>query len=115
WTNLDLDERQKGWSKRPVQLAMGGSCAYPVLADLASDQNFHGTVICSVVPRLFVAPPGSPPMDRAEKTVRRSHTQTLAQRASEYLAMPLQGHVAFLRPEELTIDDLLNGLATPHR
>ena len=52
WFDLDLDELQKGLGKRPVQLAMGGSCAYPVLADLANDENFHGTIICSVVPRL---------------------------------------------------------------
>ena len=115
WYDLDLDELEKGLGKRPVQLAMGGSCAYPVLADLANDKNFHGTVICSVVPRLFVAPPGSPPMDRAEKTVRRSHTQTLAQRASEYLAMPLEEHVAFLKQEELTLDDLLKRLPIPNR
>ena len=94
---------------------MGGSCAYPVLADLADDKNFHGTVICSVVPRLFVAPPGSPPMDRAEKTVRRSQTQTLAQRASEYLAVPLEENVAFLKQEELTLDDLLKRLPIPDR
>src|SRR5437762_79611 len=115
WYDLELDELQKGLGKRPVQLAMGGSCAYPLLADLASDKNFHGTVICSVVPRLFVAPPGSPPMDRAEKTVRRSHTQTLAQCASEYLAMPLEEHVAFLKQEELTLDDLLKRLPIPNR
>src|SRR5438105_684133 len=42
WYDLDLDELQKGLGKRPVQLAMGGSCAYPVLDDLANDENFHG-------------------------------------------------------------------------
>ena len=115
WYDLDLDELQKGLGKRPVQLAMGGSCAYPVLADLANDKNFHGTVICSVVPRLFIAPPGSPPMDHAEKAVRRSHTQTLAQRASQYLDMPLEEHVAFLKPEELTLDGLLKRLPIPNR
>src|SRR6266478_4794463 len=115
WFDLDLDELEKGFGKRPVQLAMGGSCAYPVLADLANDKNFHGTVICSVVPRLFVAPPGSPPMERAEKAVRRAHTQTLAQRASEYLAMPLEEHVAFLKQKELTLDDLLRRLPIPNR
>ncbi|HEY7001795.1 MAG TPA: hypothetical protein VH330_08635 [Candidatus Udaeobacter sp.] len=115
WFDLDLDELQKGLGKRPIQLAMGGSCAYPVLVDLANDKNFHGTVICSIVPRLFVAPPGTPPMDRAEKAVRRSHTQTLAQRASQYLAIPLEEHVAFLKQEELTLDDLLNRLPIPNR
>jgi len=115
WYDLDLGELEKGLGKRPVQLAMGGSCAYPVLADLANDKNFHGTVICSVVPRLFIAPPGSPPMDHAEKAVRRSHTQTLAQRASQYLDMPLEEHVAFLKPEELTLDGLLKRLPIPNR
>src|SRR5436189_4864644 len=115
WFDLDLDELQKGLGKRPVQLAMGGGCAYPVLADLANDENFHGTIICSVVPRLFVAPPGTPPMDRAEKAVRRSHTQTPAQRVSQYLAMPLEEHVAFLKQQELTLDDLVKRLPIPNR
>ena len=115
WFDLDLDELQKGLGKRPVQLAMGGSCAYPVLADLANDESFHGTIICSVVPRMFVAPPGTPPMERGEKAVRRSHTQTLAQRASQYLAMPLEEHVAFLKQEDLTLDDLLKRLPIPNR
>lgn len=115
WYDVDLDEMQKGLGKRPVQLAMGGSCAYPVLADLANDENFRGTIICSVVPRLFVAPPGSPPYDRAEKVVRRSHTQTPAQHASEYLAMPLEERVAFLKQEELNLGELLNRLPIPNR
>ena len=56
-----------------------------------------------------------PPMDHAEKAVRRSHTQTLAQRASQYLDMPLEEHVAFLKPEELTLDGLLKRLPIPNR
>ena len=115
WFDLDLDELQKGLGKRPVQLAMGGSCAYPVLVELANDENFHGTVICSVVPRLFFAPSGTPPMERGEKAVRRSYTQTPAQRASQYLAMPLEEHVAFLKQEELTLDEMLKRLPIPNR
>lgn len=115
WYDLDLDELQKGLGKRPVQLAMGGSCAYPVLADLADDKTFHGTIICSFVPRLFFAPPGTPPMERGEKAVRRSHTQSPAQRASEYLAMPLEEHVAFLKQQDLTLEQLLKRLPIPNR
>jgi hypothetical protein len=115
WYDFDLDELEKGLGKRPIQLAMGGGCAYPVLTDLANDENFHGTIICSVVPRLFFAPPGTPPMERGEKAVRRWHTQTPAQRASQYLAMPLEDHVAFLKQEELTLEDLLKRLPIPNR
>src|SRR5881394_1395274 len=115
WYDLDLDELQKGLGKRPVQLAMGGGCGYPVLADLANDKAFHGTIICSFVPRLFFAPPGTPPMERGEKAVRRFHSQTPAQRASQYLAFPLEERVAFLKQEELTLDDLLKRLPIPNR
>jgi hypothetical protein len=115
WYDVDLDEIQKGLGKRPVQLAMGGGCGYPVLADLAKDETFHGTIICGVVPRLFFAPAGTPPMERGEKAVKRFHSQTPAQCASQYLAMPLEEHVAFLKQEELTLDDLLKRLPIPNR
>jgi hypothetical protein len=115
WFDLDLDEIQKGLGKRPIQLAAGGTCGFPILADLANDQNFHGTIICSIVPRLFFAPPGTPPMERGEKVVRRFHNQTLAQRASEYLAIPLEEHVAFLKQEDLALDNLLKRLPIPNR
>src|SRR5438046_9532704 len=48
WYDVDLDEMEKGLGKRPIQLAMGGGCGYPVLADLAKDETFHGTIIWSV-------------------------------------------------------------------
>jgi hypothetical protein len=115
WFDLDLDELEKGLGKRPVQLAMGGGCAYPVLADLANDEGFHGTIICSFIARLFFAPPGAPPMERSEKVVRRFHTQQLAQRASQYLAMPLEENIAFLKQADLTLEELLKQLPIPNR
>src|SRR5205814_6666503 len=115
WFDLDLDELQKGLGKRAVQLAMGGGCGYPILADLADDKTFHGTIICSFVPRLFFAPSGTPPMERGEKAVRRSHTQTPAQHASQYLAMPLEEHVAFLKQQDLTLEQLLKRSPIPNR
>jgi hypothetical protein len=115
WFDLDLDELQRAFGKRPVQLAMPGACGYPILADLAKDESFHGTIICSVVPRLFFAPPGTPPMENGEKGVKRFHSQTPAQRASEYLAFPLEEHVAFLKQEDLTLGQLLGQLPIPNR
>src|SRR2546421_3531721 len=115
WFDVDLDEFQKGLGKRPVQLAMAGSTVLPTLADLADDKNFHGTIICSFVPMLFFAPPGSPPMERAEKAVKRFHNQTPAQRASEYLGIYLEEHVAFLKPDDLSLEGLLNRLPIPNR
>jgi len=54
-------------------------------------------------------------MERGEKAVRRSHTQSPAQRASEYLAMPLEEHVAFLKQQDLTLEQLLKRLPIPNR
>jgi transposase len=115
WFDVDLDEFEKGLGKRPIQLAMPGSCGYPVLADLAKDESFHGTIVCSFVPGLFLAPPGTPPMERGEKAVRRSHNQTPAQRVSEYLAFPLEEHVAFLKQDDLSLEELLKRLPIPNR
>jgi hypothetical protein len=115
WFDCDLDEFQKGLGKRPIQLAMAGSTTYPALADLADDKNFHGTIICSFVPMLFFAPPGSPPMERAEKNLKRFHNQTPAQRVSEYLGIWLEERVAFLKPDDLSLGGLLNRLPIPNR
>jgi hypothetical protein len=115
WFDVDLDEFQKGLGKRPIQLAMPGSAAYPALADLADDTRFHGTIICSVVPHLFFAPSGTFPMDRAEKGLKRFHNQTPAQRVSERLAMPLEEHVAFMKPDDLSLEAILNRLSIPNR
>jgi hypothetical protein len=113
--DFDFDELQAGLGKRPVQLAVAGSCAFPVFTDLANDVKFHGTIICSMVPRLFFAPPGTPPYETGEKVVRRFHNQTPAQRASERLAMPLEEHVAFLKKDELDLAELLLRLPIPNR
>jgi hypothetical protein len=54
-------------------------------------------------------------MEHSTKAVRRTRTQTPAQRASQYLAMHLEEHVAFLKQEELDLAELLKGLPIPNR
>lgn len=115
WFDSDLDELERGLSKRPVQLGLAGSCAYPVLQDLVNDEHFHGTIICSVVPLLYFAPPASPPVDRAEKAVQRYHGQTWAQRVSHELSVPLEMSFAFLKQDDLTLEALLKELPIPNR
>lgn len=112
--DLDLDELERGLGKRPVQLAQGGSSAYPVLDDLVKDERFHGTIICSIVPSMFFVP-GGPLLETAQNAVKRFHTQTWAQRASHYLAVPLEEHVAFLKQYELDTAELLRRLPIPNR
>lgn len=112
--DLDLNELEKSLGKRPVQLAIAGSCAFPILDDLANDHNFHGTIICSIVPGMFFAP-GGPLLETSEKALKRYNTQTPAQRVSHRLGMWLEQRVAFLRQEDLTLDRLLQRLPIPNR
>lgn len=112
--DLDLDELEKGLGKRPVQLSIVGSCAFPILASLADDEKFHGTIICSIVPGMFFAP-GGPLLDASEKALKRYRDQTLAQRASHHLGMFLEERVAFLKQEDLTLEQLLKRLPIPNR
>ncbi|MEY2495127.1 MAG: hypothetical protein QOJ45_1619, partial [Verrucomicrobiota bacterium] len=39
WFDLDLDELERGLTRRPVQLALPGSGPLPVLEDLANDEH----------------------------------------------------------------------------
>ena len=114
WFDSDLDELERGLGRRPVQLALPGSCAYPVLEDLANDPRFHGTIICSVVPRMFFAP-GGPLVEHSEKAVRRYHGQTWAQRVSHHLSIPLEQSFAFLKQDDLALEELLKDLSIPNR
>jgi hypothetical protein len=114
WFDMDLDEIEHGVGKRPIQLAIPGSCAYPVLADLANDTGFHGTVICSVLPIMFFAPAG-PPLQNAYKAINRRYSQTVAQKYSNRLGMLLEEHIAFLKEDDLTLGELLGRLPIPNR
>jgi hypothetical protein len=115
WFDMDLDECKHGLGKRPVQLGLAGSCPFSVLQDLANDEHFHGAIICSIVPLLYLAPPGSPPVDRSDKAVQRYHGQTWAQRVSHEISIPLELSFAFLKQDDLTLDALLKELPIPDR
>ncbi|MGI9087830.1 MAG: hypothetical protein ACR2HH_08850 [Chthoniobacterales bacterium] len=112
--DLDLDEIERGLGSRPVQLGIVGSSPYPVLVDLADDEHFYGTVIASVVPKMFFAV-GGPHIENSNRALKRYHRQTLAQRASQNLGMLLEEHIAFLKQEDLTLNQLLMMVPIPNR
>ncbi len=112
--DMDLDQLEAGFGQRPLQLSMPGSCGYPILADLANDPHFAGTVICSIVPRMFFAP-GGPLIERSENALKRFRTWTPAQRASHQLGMLVEERLAFLKQRDLTLPALLETLPIPNR
>lgn len=113
--DMDLNELEKGLGKRPIQLAMPGSCAYPVLENLANDLTFHGTVLCSIVPGMWMAPPPAPPYQNGLKGLNRYHKRTLSQRSGHQIGMLLEEHLAFMNEDDLTLSQLLLKIPVPNR
>jgi hypothetical protein len=112
--DMDLDVLEQGLGRRPTQLAIVGSSPFPILADLAKDESFHGTVLLDIVPAMYLAP-GGPPVEASQKALRRFHTWNLAQRASHQLGVSLERNIAFLQQEDLTLGKLLEQLPIPNR
>ena len=113
--DMNLDALKQGLGRRPVQLALVGSCAYPVLENLANDETFHGTVIASVIPGLWMVPPPAPPYKNSLNAIKRYRDRTVSQRAGHELGMFLEEHVAFLKEDELTLAALLQSIKIPSR
>jgi hypothetical protein len=112
--DMDLDQLEQGLGRRPIQLSLVGSCVYPILADLANDKSFHGTVICSVIPIMYFVPAGRP-ITNSEDALNRYYKRTVAQRSGDHLGMFLEEHIAFLKQEDLTLEILLAKLPIPNR
>ena len=113
--DTDLDTLERGLGRRPVQLALVGSCAYPILENLANDESFHGTVISSLIPLIWLAPPPSRPYSNSLRALNRYHHRNVAQRAGHHLGMFLEEHAAFMRQEDLTLERLLEHVTVPNR
>ena len=113
--DLDLNTLEQGFGPRPIQLALVGSCTYPILENLANDETFHGTVIADVIPALWFVPPAAPPFANSLKALKRYQTRTVAQRAGHHLGMLLEEHLAFMKQDDLVLGKLLEKMAVPNR
>jgi hypothetical protein len=112
--DIDLDVLEQGLGQRPKQLAIVGSSPFPILADLAADESFRGTVLLDVVPAMYLAP-GGPLVEASERALRRYRTWNHAQRWSHSLGVALEQSVSFLKQEDLTLAKLLEQLPIPNR
>jgi hypothetical protein len=113
--DMDLDLLEAGLGRRPIQLSIVGSSPFPILADLAADESFRGTVVCDVLPAMFLAPPGSPPVLAAEKALQRYRAWNYSQQWSHELSLLLERRFAFLQQEDLTLAKLLEKVPVPNR
>ena len=113
--DTDLDALEQGLGQRPIQLALVGSCAYPILENLANDEKFHGTVIASIIPAMWLAPPPAPPYQNSLKALERYQKRTYAQKAGHHLGMLLEEHLAFMKQDDLVLEQLLKKISVPNR
>lgn len=112
--DIDLDLLEQGLGRRPVQLSIVGSSPYPILADLAADEHFRGTVLLDIVPMMFLAP-GGMAIEASERALHRYQNWNYAQRWSHHLGVALEHHLAFINQEDLKLAKLLERLPIPDR
>jgi hypothetical protein len=90
----------------PVQLAMPGTNPMGLLEDLAAS-DFRGNLILGVSPGLWFVPEGEP-VELARGSVGRFHNWSPSQKVGLRLGLALQGRLAFINAEDLTLGTLLN-------
>jgi hypothetical protein len=112
--DIDLDAIEAGLGKRPIQLSIAGSGAYPILKNLADDESFKGDLVISLVPAMFLASGGYLEQTSMD-ALRRYRSRSPSQRASHHIAMFLEEWFAFLQQEDLTLANLLLDLDIPNR
>jgi hypothetical protein len=83
--------------RRPAMLAVDGCSPLAVLADLAGDKAFNGTVLCSLTPAALAEPEAAD--DRAAKWIRKSHRISTVGLIGWRFCLALQGRLACLSPD----------------
>ena len=97
-SRLLFDVRLPTWErlagKRPIQLALEGTSALPVLEDLAADPAFHGKLIVGITPQLFFS-------GRAVRggAIAYAHKESPSQRVGQWLSMQIEPHLGFYDPD----------------
>ena len=95
WFDFDLDEFQRGFGTRRCNSRSRAVARIRSSIISPNDPTFRGTVICSVVPGMCSRP--AVPDRNVRKGVEALQDRSPAQRASHYLAMPLEETFAFLK------------------
>lgn len=95
---LDIDPQlvQELTGTRTVMLAIDGNSPLPVLQDLATDNSFHGLVLCSLLPQWLADDRKN--KSRSAKWVRKYHKLKWSSWIETYLSILLQTHFVFRYP-----------------
>lgn len=109
--DVQLDAWQQATGTRPIQLALEGTSPMNVLEDLAQDEEFRGKLMVGVTPGLFFSGRGF-----RQGVVEYAHTETLSQRASEWLSMRfLEPNLAYYSDADFALFTVLKRQPWPSR
>ncbi|NNF07462.1 MAG: hypothetical protein HKN21_11925 [Candidatus Eisenbacteria bacterium] len=113
--DFDLDTYAREMNtERPLQLAMPGTNPVGLLEHVADQEGFDGVLILGVAPGLWFVPQG-PPVEWARRATGRYDNWSPSQKIGLRVASFLQSRLAFINPEDLTLEALLNHIDLPDR
>jgi hypothetical protein len=112
---IDLSTWEAATGAAPVQLAQVGTSPRPVLADMARDEKFKGTLLVGITEGLFFAPSGSFPEQQARKCVAFYPTWSLAQQAGFRVGQALESRLLFLDEDLFSLRNLMKRMRVPDR
>jgi hypothetical protein len=107
--NLQLDEFEAEYGRRPIQLAAEGSAPMPVFTDIVERSKFSGILIVGVTPVLYYLPfdRSIHPYNRISNWVDHYYKRTYADRLNFQLSKITESNLAFLQAtEESQMTDL---------
>ncbi len=107
--DTDLDTWQKLTGRRPIQLALMGANALPVLDDLAGDEHFAGVLVIGTAEFSYFSHAGS-----AASAVRYFRNESPSQRVGQQIYKALSERLAFL-DSHYTLFALLEQHKMPER
>jgi hypothetical protein len=81
---------------RPLQLAIDGSQATPVLKNLAEDDSFRGIVLFDLMESEI---DGTTPPGKEERYLQKYRQQNISDRTEQWLRHRLQANFVFMKPE----------------
>ncbi len=113
--NIDLATWKAASGSFPTQLSLVGTSPRPLLADLANDTDFHGTVLVGVTEGLFFTPTGSFPERQARKCVGFYPKWSIAQRSGFAIGRLLESRLLFLDEEQFSLRGLMSQSGVANR
>ncbi len=113
--DLDLNTWERIAGEKPIQLALEGTNPRPLLADLANDPKFKGTIIMGVTEVLFFQPDHTHFEIQAEKRLKFYPHWPISQQAGFYLNKFLESNLLFLQENTFSLNALLKRLPIESR